>query len=95
MGSVAPALAPGLEWTAAERAAKTPSSEAAASKEMFLRLLVTQIRNQNPLEPMEGIEFLSQLAEFSALEQMVAIREEIAALRAALVGGAASEANSA
>jgi len=56
------------------------------SKQMFLELLIAQLRHQNPLEPMSGAEFLSQLAEFSALEQMVAIREEIASLRAALAG---------
>lgn len=58
---------------------------ATTSRQMFLELLIAQLRHQNPLEPMNGAEFLSQLAEFSALEQMVAIREEIASLREALV----------
>lgn len=48
-----------------------------AQKETFLRLLVAQIRNQNPLNPADGIEFLSQLAQFSQLEQMLAIRSEL------------------
>ena len=60
------------------------------SKQIFLELLIAQLRHQNPLEPMSGAEFLSQLAEFSALEQMVAIREEIASLRAALASDRAS-----
>ncbi len=38
-------------------------------KDAFLNLLVTQMRNQNPLEPMDNTEFISQMAQFSALEQ--------------------------
>jgi flagellar basal-body rod modification protein FlgD len=39
-------------------------------KEEFLQLLVTQLQNQDPLNPEEDTEFISQLAQFSSLEQM-------------------------
>ena len=39
-------------------------------KEEFLKLLVTQLRYQNPLEPLKNEEFIAQTAQFSALEQM-------------------------
>lgn len=52
-----------------------------AQKDTFLKLLVAQIRNQNPLNPADGVQFLSQLAQFSELEQMMQIRTEIEALR--------------
>ncbi len=39
-------------------------------KEDFLNLLVTQLRYQNPLDPMDNTEFVAQLAQFSSLEQM-------------------------
>ena len=39
-------------------------------KDAFLRLLTTQLANQDPLNPIEDREFIAQLAQFSSLEQM-------------------------
>lgn len=39
-------------------------------KDDFLKLLVTQLRFQNPIEPMQDQEFIAQLAQFSQLEQL-------------------------
>lgn len=39
-----------------------------SEKNEFLQLFVTQLRNQNPLEPRDGAEYLGQLAQFSTLE---------------------------
>ncbi|HDP69617.1 MAG TPA: hypothetical protein ENN38_02270 [Actinobacteria bacterium] len=39
-------------------------------KDEFLLLLVTQMRYQDPLEPVKDTEFISQLAQFNSLEQM-------------------------
>ena len=55
-----------------------------AKKEVFLQLLVAQLRNQNPLDPADGIQFISQLAQFTGLEQSLAMREDLAAIRKAL-----------
>ena len=38
-------------------------------KDMFLKLMIAQIRNQDPLQPMDPTEYVSQLATFSQLEQ--------------------------
>jgi flagellar basal-body rod modification protein FlgD len=41
-------------------------------KDAFLKLLVAQISNQDPLKPMEGTEFVSQLSQFALVEQAIA-----------------------
>jgi flagellar basal-body rod modification protein FlgD len=52
---------------------KTGDSATGAStlgKDSFLQLLVTQMQNQNPLDPQDNSEFVAQLAQFSSLETM-------------------------
>src|SRR5580698_8977605 len=53
------------------------SSLSAPSEEMFLQLLVAQLKNQDPLNPTDSTQFVSQLAQFSELEQVIAIRGDI------------------
>jgi flagellar basal-body rod modification protein FlgD len=57
------------------------SNSPAMGKDAFLQLLVAQIKNQNPMNPADGVQFLSQLAQFSQLEQTMGIKEGIDGLR--------------
>jgi len=59
--------------------ASTAGSTTPPSKELFLQLLVAQIKNQDPLNPADSMQFVSQLAQFSELEQVIAIRNGVEA----------------
>ncbi len=43
----------------------------------FLLMLITQLSNQDPLNPMEGTEFASQLAQFTSVEQLLSLNETL------------------
>lgn len=62
-----------------------------ASKDTFLKLLVAQLQNQNPMDPADPIQFVSQLAQFTSLEQTLAMRESLDAIRAALAPPSGSD----
>ncbi len=46
-------------------------------KDAFLKLLVTQLQNQDPLNPMQDREFIAQMATFSQLEQMITMNQSM------------------
>ena len=51
-------------------------------RDEFLKLLVTKLSNQDPLNPTEDTEFIGQLADFSSLEQLIQLNESIEGLTA-------------
>lgn len=55
----------------------TPSIDGLATENTFLQLLVAQIKNQDPTNPTDSVQFLTQLAQFSQLEQLIGIRQEL------------------
>ena len=59
--------------------AKGPS-ESQLGKDSFMRLLVNQLKNQDPLAPAQNEEMLAQLAQFSSLEQMTELNDNIVGL---------------
>jgi len=48
----------------------TSSSNTTVSKNDFLKLLIAQMQNQDPLNPMDGTQYVAELAQFSSLEQL-------------------------
>ena len=53
------------------------SLDSGVNEQMFLQLLVAQLKNQDPMSPADPTQFVSQLAQFSELEQVIGIRGDI------------------
>lgn len=50
-------------------------------QDKFLQLLVAQMKNQDPINPMDGKEFASQLAEFNSVEQLIGVNDGLSSLQ--------------
>ncbi|HXI40145.1 MAG TPA: flagellar hook capping FlgD N-terminal domain-containing protein [Bryobacteraceae bacterium] len=61
--------------------AGSTATDPTVNKQTFLQLLVTQIKNQDPLNPADGTQFLSQLAQFSELEQMINVNTNLQSIK--------------
>ena len=73
----------------AQAAQKAPGD---LGKDQFLKLLVTQLANQDPLSPMDGTAFVAQLAQFSGLEQLVNMSDRLQALALTQTAGIGAQA---
>jgi flagellar basal-body rod modification protein FlgD len=49
-------------------------------KDDFLKILITQLQNQDPMQPMEDKDFIAQMAQFSSLEQMTNVATNLSKL---------------
>jgi flagellar basal-body rod modification protein FlgD len=57
--------------------ATTTAPSNAIGKDEFLQLLVTQLRNQDPMSPLQPHEFAAQLAQFTSVEQLTQLNDAI------------------
>ena len=56
---------------------RATGANSALDKDAFLKLMVTQLKYQDPLDPQDNSEYVAELAQFSALEQMTNVSEGI------------------
>ena len=57
--------------------AQAMGGDESLGRDAFLRLLVEQLKNQDPLQPKENSEFVAELAQFSSLEQTMGINDRL------------------
>ena len=60
---------------AADEALRRTQNE--LGKDAFLKILITQLSNQDPLDPLKDKDFIAQMAQFSTLEQMTNMNKSI------------------
>jgi len=64
-----------------EQKAKAAAQTSTVSNQEFLRLLTAQLTNQDPLQPMENVQFITQLAQLQTLQEQIAISKSLSAMR--------------
>ena len=62
-------------------ATQSSGLDALANENTFLQLFIAQLKNQDPLSPQDGTQFVAQLAQFSNLEQTLGMHSDITAIR--------------
>jgi len=69
----------------------TDSTSSQMDKDLFLKLMVAQLKNQDPMNPQDSAEFLAQTAQFTSLEKLDAVASQSSqALAAQMAFGASS-----
>ena len=81
--------------TQTQPATTTNVADALSSTDTFLKLLVAQLENQDPLSPADSTQFVTQLATFSGVEQSTQMRDDLDAIRATLAAAAAASTSTA
>jgi flagellar basal-body rod modification protein FlgD len=83
--------------TPAASAASTSASATSslANQNTFLQLLVAQLQNQDPLNPQDGTQFVSQLAQLSELQQVISINQGVSTIATDLNSAQAASSSSA
>ena len=70
--------------TEAPSAAIRSGIDGLANEQTFLKLFVAQLKNQDPLNPQDGTQFVAQLATFSQLEQSLQMRQDLDVMRSVM-----------
>ncbi|MFZ3034093.1 MAG: flagellar hook capping FlgD N-terminal domain-containing protein [Parvibaculum sp.] len=78
--------------TASQSTANAASTKLSGNYSMFLTLLTTQLKNQDPTDPMKSADFTNQLVQYSSVEQQIQTNKNLESLLSANVFQAANTA---
>jgi flagellar basal-body rod modification protein FlgD len=82
--AITPATPASVQGNTNTAAAVAASTDSLASQSVFLQLLVAQLKNQDPQNPADGTQFVTQLAQFTTLEQETQSRSDLDAILKAM-----------
>lgn len=71
----------------AQAAAKQAAGKKDLGKDQFINILMTQLQNQDPMNPLEDKDFIAQMAQFSSLEQMTNMNTTLTKLATTIESG--------
>jgi flagellar basal-body rod modification protein FlgD len=77
--------------TSSSTPSASSTTDALGNEQVFLQLLVAQIQNQDPLNPTDSTTFMTQLAQFSDLEQLININQSVGQIDVAVGGTTTSQ----
>ncbi|MBB3109395.1 flagellar basal-body rod modification protein FlgD [Paenibacillus phyllosphaerae] len=67
-------------YTSSKTTSTTATKTNTLGKDEFLKILVTQLKNQDPMQPMQDTDFIAQMAQFSSVEQLMNMSENMGKL---------------
>ncbi len=76
----------------ASSATGAAASKEVLGKDQFMKLMIAQLKHQDPLDPAKNEEFLAQLAQFSSLEGITNLNESVSAMATSMRSSVTSEA---
>src|SRR5262245_23987038 len=78
--AISPAVTSGASSSAAVATSGLDKQTIAGNFDTFLQLLTTQLKNQNPLDPLDTNQFTQQLVQFAGVEQQIKQNEQLTTL---------------
>jgi flagellar basal-body rod modification protein FlgD len=93
--SVNPVSGSGATPSTTSAAQVSSGADPLANEETFLKLLVSQLQNQDPMNPTDSNQFVSQLTSYSQLEQLIGIHGDTTNLVSGLTGTQSSSSSGA
>jgi flagellar basal-body rod modification protein FlgD len=72
------------QWNYTTPESTKTTGNSVLGKDQFLKILITQLQNQDPMEPMQDKEFIAQMAQFTSVEQLMNISTQLTSMNQSL-----------
>ncbi|MEK3748406.1 flagellar hook capping FlgD N-terminal domain-containing protein [Paenibacillus sp. FSL E2-8871] len=72
------------QWNYTTPESTKTTGNSVLGKDQFLKILITQLQNQDPMQPMQDKEFIAQMAQFTSVEQLMNISTQLTSMNQSL-----------